>query len=69
MLDILSDRGKAHASEDAEELLMRYQVVQRSLEKDSANLTDEWYIDLQMTTELKQFTLLPHSEMIEVRNL
>jgi hypothetical protein len=69
VLDILSDRGKAHASEDAEELLMRYQVVQRSLEKDSANLTDEWYIDLQMTTELKQFTLLPHSEMIEVRNL
>ncbi len=25
--DILSDRGKAHACEDAEELLLRYQIV------------------------------------------
>ncbi len=69
MLDILSDRGKAHASEDAEELLMRYQVVQRSMEKNSANLTVKWYIDLQMIAELEKSTLLPHIEMVEVRNL
>ena len=69
MLDILFDRGKAHASEDAEELLMRYQVVQRSMEKNSANLTDEWYIDQQITAELEKFNLLPDNEMVEVRKL
>ena len=50
--DILSDRVKAHACEDAEELLLRYQVFQRAMEKNSANLSDEWYIDLQMTAKL-----------------
>ncbi len=47
--DIFSDRVKAYACEDAEEPLLRYQVVQRAMEKNSANLLDEWYIDLHMT--------------------
>jgi high-affinity nickel permease len=46
MQDILSDRVKAHACEDAEELLLRYQVVQRAMEQNFASLSDEWYIDL-----------------------
>ena len=66
---ILSDRDKAHASADAEDLLLRYQVVQRSMEKNSSNLTDEWCIDLQMTKELEQFDKLPSSEMDDVRKL
>ena len=69
MEGILADRGKAHAFADAEELLLLYQVVQRSMEKNSANLTDEWYIDLQMTEELEQFDKLPSTEMDEVRRL
>ena len=69
MEDILADRGKAHASADAEDLLLRYQVVQRSMEKNSANLTDEWYIDLQMTRELEEFDKLPPTEMHDVRKL
>ncbi len=52
--DISFDRGKAHASEDAEALLFRYQGVQRSMEKNSANLTDEWYIDPHMSAELEK---------------
>ncbi len=39
---ILADRDKLHKSHDVEDLLLRYQVVQRSMEKNSANLTDEW---------------------------
>ena len=69
MQDTLWDRGKAHATEDAEELLMHYQDVQCSMEDNSANLTDEWYIDQQMTTELEKFNLWPHNEMVDVRNL
>jgi hypothetical protein len=66
---ILSDREKAHIVEDVEALLLRYQVVQRSMEKNSANLTDEWYIDKQMTSELERLDLLPSSEMDSIRKL
>ena len=65
----MADRNKEHACEDVEALLLRYQVVQRSMEKNSANLTDEWYIDLQMTEELEKFDKLPDKEMDEVRKL
>ena len=33
------------------------------MEKNSANLNEEWYIDQQITTELEKFNLLPHNEM------
>jgi len=66
---ILSDRDKAHATADAEELLLRYQVVQRSMETNSANLTDEWFIDQQMCEELDKFDKLPSGEMDKVRKL
>ena len=66
---ILSNRVKAHACEDAEALLLRYQVVQRSMDKNSANLTDEWCIDQQKTTELEKFDLLPCDEMVAFRKL
>ena len=69
MQDILSIRVKEHASEDAEQLLLRYQVVQRAMEKNSANLTDEWYIDLQRTLELEKAQFLPPHEMDDVWNL
>jgi hypothetical protein len=39
------------------------------MEKNSANLTDEWYIDQQITAELEKFNLLPDNEMVEVRKL
>ena len=39
------------------------------MEKNFANLTDEWYIDNQMTTELAHFDQLPCEEMISVRKL
>ena len=65
----MSNREKAHNAEDAEALLLRYQVVQRSMEKNSANLTDEWYIDKQMTTKLEHFDQLPYEEMNSVRKL
>ena len=39
------------------------------MEKNSANLTDEWYIDLQMTRELEKFDKLPSTEMDDVRKL
>ncbi len=45
MEEILADRVKYHDVEDIEALLLRYQVVQRSMEKNSAILTDEYYID------------------------
>ncbi len=39
------------------------------MEKNSANLTNEWYIDNQMTTELDHFDQLPYEEMESVRKL
>ena len=39
------------------------------MEKNSANLTNEWYIDLQMTRELEEFDKLPPTEMHDVRKL
>ena len=39
------------------------------MEKNSANLTDEWYIDKQMTAELEHFDQLPYEEMNSVRKL
>jgi hypothetical protein len=58
-----------HASADAADWLLRYQVVLRSMEKNYANLTDEWYIDLQMARELEEFDKLPPTEMHDVRKL
>jgi hypothetical protein len=39
------------------------------MENNSAYLSDEWYIDKQMTSELERFDLLPSSEMDSVRKL
>jgi hypothetical protein len=39
------------------------------MEKNSANFTDEWYIDLQMTQELEQFDKLASNKMGDVRKL
>ena len=69
MEDILADRDKANDSQDAEALLLRYQIVQRAMEKNSANLTDEWYIDKQMTRELEDFDRLPSNEMNDATKL
>ncbi len=68
--DVLYDRVKARANEDAEELLLRYQVVHRAMEKNSVNMiNNEWYIDLQITRELEKAKLLPPNEMDDVRNM
>ena len=69
MEGILADRDNAHDSEDAEALLLRYQIVQPAMEKNSANLTDEWYIDKQMTKEPEDFHRLPSDEMNNVKKL
>ena len=37
--------------------------------KNSANLTDEWYIDLPMSAELEKAEFFPPNEMDDVRNL
>ena len=65
----MADREKMHACADAEALLLRYQIVHRLMEKNSSNLTDEWYIDMQMTAKLERFDLLPSNEMDDVRKL
>ena len=39
------------------------------MEKNSANLSDEWCIDLQMTRELEEFDKLPPTEMHDMRKL
>ena len=65
----MSDREKAHTVEDVEALLLRYQIVQRSMEKNSANQTDEKYIGKQMTLELERLDLLPSSEMDSIGKL
>ena len=39
------------------------------MKKNSANLTDEWYIDQLMIAELEKADFLPPNEMVDVRNL
>ena len=67
--DIISDRQKAHDVEDVEALLLRYQLAQRQLEKNTANLTDQFFINEQMAEELNRFDRLPREEMEEIRDL
>ena len=66
---IFADREKLHKSHDVEALLLRYQVVQRSMDKNSANLTDEWHIDDQMTRVLEEYDGLPSNEIDDVKKL
>ena len=68
--DILNDREKEQRDEDVEELMELYQVAQRTtMEKNTSNLADAWFVEKQMQDKLDTCDLLPEDEMEQIRQL
>ena len=67
--DIIINRQKARDIDDVEALLLRYQLAQRHLEKNTANLTDQFIVQKQMAEELARYDRLPSSDMKEIQDL
>lgn len=56
---LINDKNFEIDLDNVEQLLRQFQIVQRSMEKDTVILSDAWFIEQQMEEALRDWTGLP----------